>query len=233
MIVIAHRGAEFPEHTLAGYVRAIELGVDGVECDVRLPADGEVVLMHDATVDRTSNGHGSIASMTLAELKSLDFGGQPVATLREVLEVLKPSALSFSIETKHPHRFSLHLEDATIALLDEVGFPRDRVRIMSFSAAALNRAYDVAPDIPRVMLEETLPLCEKLPAHATIAGPGVQQLRTQPEFVERMHAHGRQVHVWTVDTAEDIDFCVSLGVDALITNRSRAVLEHLGRTVGR
>ena len=233
MIVIAHRGAEFPEHTLAGYVRAIELGVDGVECDVRLTADGELVLMHDATVDRTSHSHGSIASMTLAELRSLDFDGQPIATLREVLEVLKPAALSFSIETKHPHRFSRELEGATIELLDEVGFPRERVRVMSFSAAALKRAHDLAPDIPRVFLEEALPLCEELPAHATIAGPGVRQLRAQPEFVERMHARGRQVHVWTVDTADDIDFCVALGVDALITNRSRAVLEHLGRTVGR
>lgn len=228
-LVIAHRGAEFPEHSLAGYLRAIELGVDGVECDVRLTADHELVLMHDATVERTSHAHGSIASMTLAQLKTLDFDGQPIATLREVLTVLKPSRLSFSIETKHPHRFSRDVEAATISLVDEMEFPRDRVRIMSFSAAALKRAYEVAPGIPRVYLEEALPLSEELPAHATIAGPGVHQLRTEPEFVERMHDHGRQVHVWTVDTPEDIDFCMGLGVDALITNRSAAVLAHLGR----
>ena len=229
MMVIAHRGAEFPEHTLAGYQRAIELRVDGVECDVRLTADGELVLMHDATVDRTSHTHGSIASMTLTELKRLSFDGHPIATLREVLQALLPSPLSFSIETKHPHRFSLELEAATIALLDDVGFPRDRARIMSFSAAALKRAHDAAPDIPRVFLEETLPLCEELPAHATIAGPGVQQLRTEPEFVARMHDRGVQVHVWTVDTPEDLQFCIEADVDAVITNRSADILAILGR----
>lgn len=228
-LVIAHRGAEYPEHTLAGYVRAIELGVDGVECDVRLTADQQLVLMHDATVERTAHAHGSIASMTLAQLEELDFDGQPIATLREVLAVLLPSRLSFSIETKHPHRFSKELEAATIELLDEMQFPHERVRIMSFSAAALQRAFEAAPDIPRVYLEEALPLCEALPAHASIAGPGVRQLRTEPEFVARMHDHGREVHVWTVDTPEDIDFCMDLGVDALITNRSAAVLAHLGR----
>ena len=94
--VIAHRGSssELPEHTLAAYERAIELGVDGLECDVRLTRDGHLVCIHDRTVDRTSDGTGSVSAKTLAELQRLDFGSrhggepQPVLTLFELLDLV-------------------------------------------------------------------------------------------------------------------------------------------------
>jgi len=265
-LVIAHRGAsqEFPEHSIAAYRRAIDLGADGVECDVRLTRDGHLVLLHDSTVDRTSNGSGAIAEMTLQELELFDFDripgspGQRVAprdtkrrrvdgaqeesqrvpTLRSLLELLLDSTrpVSISIETKHPHRFSVQLEAATFALLRQMKFPLERVRIMSFSARGLARAHAISPNVPLVYLEEFLPvrrLDGRLPAHASIAGPGLALIREHPELVDNVHARGSLVHVWTVDTRADLDFCVSLGVDAVISNRPGEMLAYLGRTAAR
>ena len=88
--VIAHRGASAvePEHTLRAYRRAIEMGADGVECDVRLTRDGVLVCLHDRTVERTSNGSGVVSAMTLAELRRLDFGVQPAADRGDPAEIL-------------------------------------------------------------------------------------------------------------------------------------------------
>jgi glycerophosphoryl diester phosphodiesterase len=265
-LVIAHRGSsqEFPEHSIAAYRRAIDLGADGVECDVRLTRDGHLVLVHDSTVDRTSNGHGAIADMTLQELEWFDFDRVPgtpvervvsraskrrwadrtqeenqrVPTLQALLQLLLDSErpVSISIETKHPHRFSKQLEAATFALLHRMKFPLERVRIMSFSARGLARAHAISPNVPLVYLEEFLPvrrLDGRLPAHVTIAGPGIALIREHPELVENVHVRGSLVHVWTVDTRADLDFCVSLGVDAVISNRPGDMLAYLGRSVAR
>jgi glycerophosphoryl diester phosphodiesterase len=265
-LVIAHRGAsqEFPEHSIAAYRRAIELGVDGVECDVRLTRDGHLVLVHDSTVERTSNGTGAISDMTLQELEWFDFDrcagapvdrvearastrrwaqasqaeSQRVPTLRALLALLLESGqpVSISIETKHPHRFSLQVEAAVFSLLGTMKFPLERVRIMSFSARSLARAHAIAPGVPLVYLEEFLPvrrLDGRLPAHTTIAGPGLTLIREHPELVDNVHIRGGLVHVWTVDTRADLDFCLSLGVDAVISNRPGEMLAYLGRTAAR
>jgi len=265
-LVIAHRGSsqEFPEHSIAAYRRAIDLGADGVECDVRLTRDGHLVLVHDSTVDRTSNGHGAIADLTLQELEWLDFDRMPgspvervatrvgqrrwansdqeesqrVPTLQALLALLLDSErpVSISIETKHPHRFSVQLEAMTFALLHKMKFPLERVRLMSFSARGLARAHAIAPKVPLVYLEEFLPvrrLDGRLPAHATIAGPGLALIREHPELVDNVHSRGSLVHVWTVDTRADLDLCLSLGVDAVISNRPGDMLAYLGRAAAR
>jgi glycerophosphoryl diester phosphodiesterase len=265
-LIIAHRGSshEFPEHSIAAYRRAIDLGADGVECDVRLTRDGHLVLVHDSTVERTSNGYGAIAELTLQELEWFDFDRLPgtpvervaacvgqrrwadnaheesqrVPTLQALLALLLNSdrSVSISIETKHPHQFSLQVEAATFALLDHMMFPLERVRVMSFSARGLARAHAIAPHVPLVYLEERLPvrrLDGRLPAHATIAGPGLALVREHPELVENVHARGSLVHVWTVDTRADLDFCLSLGVDAVISNRPGDMLAYLGRAADR
>ena len=257
--VVAHRGAseQAPEHTLAAYAAAIEQGADALECDVRLTADGVLVCVHDRRVDRTSNGHGVVSTLELARLQELDFGSwkrqhgpddteEPdhdrfsVLTLERLLELVADAdrPLELAIETKHPTRYAGLVERSLIGLLDRFGMAHPRsgssspVRVMSFSQLSLRRTHLLAPSLRTVLLMERVPLRFRdgsLPARVGIAGPDIAILRAHPEYVARLHAMGHRVHVWTVDRPADVNLCFELGVDAIITNRPRRVLDHLGR----
>lgn len=248
--IIAHRGAstEAPEHTFAAYVAALEAGADGLECDVRLTADGHLVCVHDRRVDRTSNGRGRVSSLELARLEELDFGSwhtssggeapdrdaSSVLTLRRLLDLVAahPKPVEMAIEVKHPSRYAGQVERRLTQLLDEYGWARSAspVRVMSFSRAALWRMRRLAPALPTVFLMEPFvyrAFGGTLPSGVPIAGPSVEILRTRPDCVERWHRAGRQVHVWTVDEPADFDLCLSLEVDAVITNRPRRMRSEL------
>ncbi|MGP3990982.1 glycerophosphodiester phosphodiesterase family protein [Streptomyces sp. 3N207] len=291
-----------PEHTLAAYRRAIEEGADGLECDVRLTADGHLVCVHDRRVNRVSNGRGAVSALELAELAALDFGswkgrhadpyespdtaldtdetdgraatpgrvgasgpvgamepagaagpaGRPqrssgtsvrpgtadpertsVLTLDRLLTLVAeaPRPVELAIETKHPTRWAGQVEERLLELMDRhrLGTP---VRIMSFSARSLQRIRVAAPQIPTVFLMQfLLPRHRdgRLPHGVRIAGPSIRILRAHPEYVARAQRAGNEVHVWTVDEPEDVELCVRLGVDAIITNRPRQVRAQLGR----
>jgi glycerophosphoryl diester phosphodiesterase len=261
--IIAHRGAstEAPEHTYAAYAAALSAEADGLECDVRLTADGHLVCVHDRRVDRVSNGTGLVSSLELARLEELDFGRVHVAegdgaddeeadrddqddreanrvlTLRRLLDLVaaQPRRVELAIEVKHPSRYAGQVERSLVSVLDEYGWaPRERtqetgnspVRVMSFSSSAVRRAHRLAPGVSTVFLMEPFVYRARggaLPAGSRIAGPSIEILRTRPESVERWHQAGCEVHVWTVDEPADFELCVSLGVDAVITNRPRAM----------
>ncbi len=246
-LVFAHRGAsaEFPEHTLIAYQTALDTGVDGVECDVRLTRDGHLVCFHDRRLDRTSSGTGSFATYTLAQLQEFDFGswhpsGQSasVLTLDALLDLLKGAGrpVRVLIETKHPNRYGGAVEHRVRAVLRRHGILTDasrvHVTVMSFSPLAVRRSRQLMPGIPTVQLLDLLPpgvRVRRLPFGARIAGPGVDLIRRRPDVVRRLKAAGQQVYVWTVNEPADVDLLVSLGVDALITDRPKEVLAHLGR----
>lgn len=238
-LIVAHRGSSrvFPEHSPAAYERAIADGADALECDVRLTRDGHLVLMHDATIDRTSNGHGAISAMSLRELRVYRYPApHEIMTLNQLLELANspPRRVGLSIETKHPSRDSLQLEDAVCALLAEYGRSgtKSGARIMSFSLAGLRRAHTCNADIPLVYLFDAPPASYRdgrLPSGVQIAGPSVAHIRTDPDYVRRVHAHGGAVHVWTVDDAADVELCCELEVDAIITNRPAEVRRALLR----
>ncbi|KOU24096.1 glycerophosphodiester phosphodiesterase [Streptomyces sp. WM6372] len=241
--VIAHRGAshEHPEHTLAAYRQAIDDGADALECDVRLSADGRLVCVHDRRVERTSDGRGVVSAMTYEELAGLDFGGWKGEAhrgaqvllfedlLKEALTADRPVGLA--VETKHPTRAGGRLEAELVRVLKEHGLADGsdgRVEVMSFSRNALVRLNRLAPGLPAVYLIERR-LRPARPPFAGHAGPGIDLLRKDPGLVARLKARGLRVRVWTVDEPEDVEFCVRLGVDTLITNRPREVREHLRR----
>jgi glycerophosphoryl diester phosphodiesterase len=148
-----------------------------------------------------------------------------------------PRPIDLSIETKHPVRYGGLVEDRVIDALRRFNLlePREngmRVRIMSFSEMALRRVRERAPSVQTVLLMDRVPVRSRsgwLPSGARIAGPGIHILRAHPNYVSRVHSAGAAVHVWTVDQADDIDLCVRLGVDGIITNRPGAVLRRLGR----
>ena len=249
--VVAHRGAsaDRPEHTLAAYELALAQGAEGVECDVRLTRDGHLVCVHDRRVDRTSNGAGLVSDMTLEQLRAFDYGAwhdswRPDGThgdtglltldalVRLVLDSRRP--VKIFIETKHPVRYGSLVEGKVLALLHRFGIAspasadRSRAVVMSFSAAAVWRIRRAAPMLPTVLLGDTsryLGGSAATTVGATAVGPSIHTLREHPELVDRAAAQGRATYCWTVDEAEDIDFCRDLGVAWIATN-------HPGRTKG-
>ena len=258
--VVAHRGSsdDAPEHTLHAYKRAIDDGADALECDVRLTRDGHLVCVHDRRIDRTSNGRGILSTLELAELTELDWGSwrdtwedfedpevpdrdkAQILTLRRLLEAVAAAdrRVEVAIETKHPTRYAGLVERRLVALLDEFGWAGagSPVRVMSFSTLGLRRLRALAPDLRAVLLFERVPLRYRdgsLPEGVAISGPSIEIVRAHPGYVERCARHGHAVHVWTVDTAEDVDLCIGLGVQAIITNRPARVLDALGRDGGR
>lgn len=253
-LVFAHRGAsdDLPEHTLEAYHRAIEQGADGLECDVRLTRDRQLVCIHDGRLDRTSNGTGRVSTATLADLQRLDFGSwhprhqrdSPARVLTldrllaTVVEYNRP--LRLLIETKHPSRYGSAVEIQVVRMLREYGLiggagssPVSLV-LMSFSPLALRRARILAPEVPTAFLFDLAALARRnghVPYDAPVLGPSLGVLRSRPELVRRAHEHGRQVYVWTVNRPEDVDFAMGSGVDGIITDRP-AFVRHRVRTSG-
>jgi glycerophosphoryl diester phosphodiesterase len=178
-------------------------------------------------------------------LQEFDFGtwhpsGQsaPLLTLDALLDLLKGAGrpVRILIETKHPNRYGGAVEHRVRAALKRHGLLDDasqvHATIMSFSPLAVRRSRELMPAVPTVQLLDLLPpgmRVRRLPFGARIAGPGVELIRRRPELVKRLKAAGQQVYVWTVNEIEDVDLLVSLGVDALITDRPKEVLTHLGR----
>ena len=259
-LVFAHRGSSYdlPEHTLAAYLRALDEGADGLECDVRLTRDGHLVCVHDRRLDRTSNGHGLVSARTLAELETLDFGSwhpggvaaegdEPLneshtrlLTLERLLDAVLAAGrpVRLLVETKHPTRYGRDVERRLVTVLRRYGLaephPDDpvRVTVMSFSPLAVRRIRDLAPGLPTVLLLEVLPRwlrLGRLPFGTRIAGPGIALLRARPQLVPTLRAAGNQVYVWTVNEPEDLELVLAAEVDGVITDRPARTLARLGR----
>ncbi|WP_328463840.1 glycerophosphodiester phosphodiesterase family protein [Actinoplanes sp. NBC_00393] len=254
-LVFAHRGGAdaSPEHTLGAYLRALDEGVDGLECDVRLTRDGHLVCVHDGRLERTSNGRGLVSSKTLAELDALNFGswhpGYPaddvpdfsrLLTLERLLDAVLASGrqVRLLIETKHPSRYGAEVERRLVRMLHRYGLaepkPDDpvQVTVMSFAALALRRIRAQAPAVPTVYLMEFVPPGVgrgRLPFGARTAGPGVDLIRARPGLLPAIRAAGHRTYVWTVNEPADLELVLKHRVDGVITDRPRFVLEQLGR----
>jgi glycerophosphoryl diester phosphodiesterase len=160
-----------------------------------------------------------------------------LATLFELVEAAD-RPVKLLVETKHPTRYAGLVEQTLVDLMSRYGFDRPghrddaRVTVMSFSSLAVRRVRELAPAVPTVLLLGSVPVVRRdgsLPRGSTIAGPGVHIVRAHPTYVRRVRERGYKVYVWTVDEPDDIDLVVSLGADAIITNRPALVLRRLGR----
>jgi glycerophosphoryl diester phosphodiesterase len=246
-----------PEHTLAAYQRAVTAGADGLECDIRLTSDGHLVCVHDRRIDRTSNGRGVLSTMSLEELDGFDWGSwkNPWADLDDEAELPSPDLtkvltldtllatvhdagrpIELAIETKHPTRYAGLVERRLIEALDRFGWAHPKIgtespaRVMSFSWLSLRRMRVMAPGVRTVLLMDRIPLRFRdgsLPTGVSYAGPSLELVTAHPEYVDRAHKHGHQVHVWTVNTAEDVRHCHALGVDAIISDRPELAISTL------
>ena len=259
--VVAHRGAshENAEHTLGAYVSALDAGADGLECDVRLTADGHLVCVHDRDLRRTASKHGLISTSNLEDLQELDFASwknpwaelddeapdrdpsrDGVLTLRKLLETVADyeRRVEIAIETKHPTRYGGLVEKRVAELLHNFGWDAPRngdrspARVMSFSFSALHRMKKLAPAVPVVQLIDRGPywtMLRRMMGDGWLVGPGIDLLREHPRLATRIARSGHPVHVWTVNSEPDLRLCQELGVKAVITDRPAYLLELLGR----
>ncbi len=258
--VVAHRGSSAvqAEHTLGAYVTALDEGADALECDVRLTADGHLVCVHDRSLRRTAHRDGVVSAMELGDLEDLDFAAWKhpwtdlddeapdadpelgrVLTLRRLMETAAeyPRRIELAIETKHPTRYAGLVERRLVQLLDEFGWAGAGapVRVMSFSWVALRRIRRIAPEVELVMLAETRTQWLRSKPFIDpdwVAGPGIELVREHPEVIQRIRESGRRVHCWVVNEPADIDRCLALGIEALITDRPAATVSHLRKSAG-
>ena len=231
---VAHRGSSvrYPENTLASFGAAVEAGAGGLELDVRLTRDGHPVVMHDARVDRTTDGFGAVSGMTLAEVRRLDAGGsgtpdERVPTLREVLAAFPGVSVNVDIkDTRVPG-----VEGAVLGVLREAQ-ATERALVASANYQNLRRFRRLAAgacDTGASRLEIgvfyglSLLRLERLarPAYAALQVPvdyGPLRLVT-PRFVRAAHSRGVRVDAWTINDTGQMLGLLDLGVDSIMTDR--------------
>ncbi|WP_030313974.1 glycerophosphodiester phosphodiesterase [Streptomyces flavochromogenes] len=227
--VIAHRGASSaaPENTLIAGEVARRGGAVWIENDVQPSEDDVPYVLHDTTVDRTTDGTGPIRSLTSTELDALDagswfapaFAGTHVPTLEAQLRDLRLRGGKLLLEVKGSHTYSQVRR--IVELVREQGMS-DRVFVQSFEVTHLRYVHELAPDLPLGLLRDTLdtdPLAVAEDLRLASYNPSDRALSSRPELVRDLHAAGVAVNVWTVDSPARWKALDALGVDGIITNR--------------
>jgi glycerophosphoryl diester phosphodiesterase len=239
-LVMAHRGAKdvAPENTLAAFFAAHELGADAIELDVIQCATGEIVVIHDDTVDRTTDGTGRADALSLEALRALDagswfapvFAGEKVPLLEEVLDRVS-GRMRLNIEIKRQRSSADGIESEIARLLDVYGMASKTI-ISSFDPLALWRMRRAAPDLPRALLYAgDMPLALRNAWGRHLVSP--QALHPHFSMVDADYMawardKGYRVNVWTVNEPDDIARMAKLGVDAIITDHVEATRGILG-----
>lgn len=222
MIVTAHRGAGSlePENTLRALRRAIALGVDQIEVDARLTRDGRVILMHDPTVDRTTNGTGRVADLTLAEICRLDAGlGEPVPTLEDALACVHGKVV-LQIELKGSHTAAAVVRAVVAAGME------DAVILTSFVHQRLRKVHAYNPRISTGALWGRPPVDAVQQArHLGVQALHIWHEHIDYQLVAAAHAHGLLVRAWNANREEEMRRLIELGVDAIGSDRPDILLE--------
>ena len=214
--VTGHRGAAGiePENTLLSIRRAIELGVDQIEIDVHLTKDGELVVIHDETVDRTTDGHGYVRDLTFEEIRRLDAGkGEKIPTLREVLNLTMGKVI-LQIELK-----GLGTAEPVVETIEEMK-AEEWVIVTSFHPDMLSRVHTLNPEIETGLLlvkPEDDPCRKALEIGAKAIHINFKYINA--DLVESAHRKGLKICAWNPDTEEDMLRMIKLGVDTIGSNR--------------
>jgi glycerophosphoryl diester phosphodiesterase len=221
--ILGHRGAsaDAPENTLRAFALAADQGADGIELDVQPAADGTLVILHDDTVDRTTDGRGRVADLTYAALAALDAGaGERVPTLEQALRLAR-GRLLVDIEIKDPG-----IEPAVAALVDALGMADDVV-ISSFHPASLAAMRAAAPHLRRWLLSpgwSAATLATALDLGAVGVAP--RHPAVDAALVATARQHCLAVVTWTANADADLRRLLALDLDAIITDvpaRARAL----------
>lgn len=226
-LIIAHRGASgyAPENTLEAFRLAMDMGADGFELDVHMSRDGQLVVIHDDTVDRTTNGTGLVKELTLSQLQDLDasngmeaYRGARIPTLGEVFDLVRDTKHIVNVEVKTDDWFYPGIEEACLALAKEKGM-EDRVIYSSFNHHTLIKLRELKPDARLGLLfgdimfkpweyAKQLPVDYLHPMKMNIHRPG---------FAEATYAAGYGINMWTINDRETMQLCLKHGA-GIITN---------------
>lgn len=222
MIIMGHRGAAAlePENTLLSIGRAIEIGVDAVEIDVRLSKDKTLVVIHDATLDRTTNGTGPVSSHELHEIKELDAGkGETIPTLQEVLDVMD-SSVTLVIELKEAGT-----ERLVVELIEKNKFV-ENVYVISFWHELVRAAKNMNNRLRTGVLLVGCPVDPCVATHASADALVMRYNFVNRQFVELAHGEGLKVFVWNIDDAHWLPTYAEMGVDGIGSNDPRVLVEY-------
>ncbi|NLF17437.1 MAG: glycerophosphodiester phosphodiesterase [Lentisphaerae bacterium] len=230
-IIEAHRGAsdECPENTLSAFRRAVELGAASIELDIHETKDGELVVMHDETVDRTTRGKGRLAALTLAELRALDcgawkharFAGERIPTLAEALELSRAHGVRFNVEVK---AFSSpRAAERLVGLLREYAPAGGTHVVSSFHVDALLQVRQADAGVPLAMLGNFPAILDAARHHGFPWIHGAYR-GVSSAVVTAAHAAAVQVMIWTMDEPGLLAYYAGMGVDKVCTNRPRLML---------
>jgi len=216
-----HRGnpADHPENTLESFRSAIDLGCDMVECDVHLTADGELAVIHDHTLERTTNGSGMVGAHTLGELRRLDAGrGMSIPLLEEIFEVVR-DRVGLVIETKQNPIPYPGLEEKLVAKLREHAMV-DQVSVISFHHGCIRRLKELAPDVDAGIIDASRPVDPVAMLRAAQADLFSCYWGTlEPSMVAEIREAGAAVGVWTVDDDLGVMWMQACRPDSVFTNR--------------
>eukprot|EP01106_Pelomyxa_sp_JSP_P010094 TRINITY_DN27156_c0_g1_i1.p1 TRINITY_DN27156_c0_g1~~TRINITY_DN27156_c0_g1_i1.p1 ORF type:complete len:381 (-),score=91.38 TRINITY_DN27156_c0_g1_i1:108-1250(-) len=220
---LGHRGARShaPENTLLSFRRALELGVDRVECDLRLTKDHNVVVCHDATIDRTSNGRGYIKNLTLKELLEYDFGmGEKIPTLDQLLQLVKPSGKILHIELKESG-----VEQSMVHSIHKHGMC-NQVLVISFSVDLLAHTHHIDTTLRLGVL------CQGPPRVVEAQAVGAHEIgcfhnELGADDAQHVHSAGMLLHCFNPDDPLTVERAVALGVDGIGSNKPDMLVKAL------
>jgi len=221
MKIYGHRGnmGHFPQNTLLSFEKAIEQGAHGIELDVHLSKDGEVVVIHDESLERTTNGTGFVKDFTLIELKQLDAGhGQTIPTLKEVYSFLRSTEAELNIELK-THIFNYEGIEEKVLSITKAHSEGRKVVYSSFHLPTILRikALDASANIAWLLHNTLL----SHPAQY-IQALGLEALHLEKDMLLSNPEHYKDVYeklrIWTVNNAQDVTTLLQLGVGAIISD---------------
>lgn len=227
-LVWAHRGASgyLPENTLPAFEKAIEMGADGIELDIHKTKDGQLVVIHDERIDRTSDGKGWVKDMTLEELRKYNYNKThpecekaDIPTMREVFELIKPTNLTINIELKTGIVFYQDIEADILAMAKEMDM-EDRIIYSSFNHASVMKIKELNPEAKTGFLyaDGTLDMPEYGKKHGVDAlHPALYNLQ-YPGYVQDCRKNGLAINSWTINEPEHLHLACQFGIDAIITN---------------
>lgn len=222
MMIMGHRGAAAlePENTLLSIARAIEIGVDAVEIDVRLSKDKELVVIHDSSVDRTTNGTGPVSGYTLNEIKELDAGkGETIPTLQEVIDLVSNKA-TLVIELKEEG-----IEKRVVELIKKNGFD-DNVYVISFWHEVVKAAKEMDNRIKTGVLLVGCPVDACIATQVSADALVMKYTFVNKKFVEIAHKEGLKVFIWNIDDRHLLGLYTAMCVDGIGSNDPRVLVEY-------
>jgi glycerophosphoryl diester phosphodiesterase len=240
--ICAHRGGAslWPENSLAAFRGALGLGVDLVECDVHQTRDGEVLVVHDPTLERTTTGRGAVRDRAWAELAAVTVRGtpgEPIPRLAEVLALIRPAPAGLLLEIKNDPEGARYpgIEERVLALLRAAGVA-DRTTVMAFDWAIVERLRALAAPVRLTGLlakdgAERLGGVGPASARARALGAddlGIERTLLTPEAVRAARALALTIGVWTVNDSEDLRRALAAGVDYVTTDRPDLALRLRG-----